>query len=111
MSLKYLTICLFISSLLFSNLSWAGEGLLDRLLGSSNNIAAVDLMPDQHNDVLHHLNDKHHSGHDCHMTAHLIGLNSKSININLVHVSQQYISFNIPITTLKIAPPSKPPRA
>lgn len=114
MILNRIIIIIFVVSLLSSNLLWAGEGQLDNFIDSSTqlNLALnIDTEIDADNNVLHHVEDEHHDGHDCHMSAHLLGLNSCSLTISAVHLSQLIPTFDSRFSTRQSPPPNKPPRS
>lgn len=86
---------------------WAGEGMLDAMLDES-----IQVSLDYDQNEMHHVFDKHHEdGHDCHMSAHLVGLNSKEIFMLDLGSTQTLPIFNINYTNSKLPPPNKPPRA
>lgn len=106
MILNRIIIILFITILLSSNLLWAGDGQLDKLIDSN-----TERLHDVDSDVLHHLDDEHHDGHDCHMSAHLLGLNSSTLVIAALVVAQSVPALDVQFSTRKSPPPNKPPRA
>ena len=110
MILQKTTIYLFIFSLLVSNLLWAGEGQLDNFFDSRTSQSLASQL-DMDNDVLHHLEDEHHDGHDCHMSAHLVGLNSQILTITNIDSEELFSIYNIHFNSHQLAPPSKPPSA
>ena len=105
LKLQRIIIFLFVTSLLISNLAWAGSGALDNLLDNADHVAM-----DVDNDVTHHIVDEHHDGHDCHMSAHLVGLNSPVLSLTNTESAQIYPFHNIHFTSYKLPPPNKPPR-
>ena len=81
--------------------------MLDNVLDESKH---VTLDGDQN--MIHHVFDQHHEdGHDCHMSAHLVGLNSEEIFMLDLGSTQTPPIFNIHYTNNKLPPPNKPPRA
>lgn len=85
---------------------WAGEGQLDNLIDSSTHLT-VDI----DDDVMHHVVDEHHDGHDCHMSAHLVGLSSQVLLLTSIDLTQVLPKYNIRFTSQLLPPPNKPPRA
>jgi len=80
--------------------------MLDNLLNATEHVIV-----DVDNNVLHHLVDEHHGGHDCHMSAHLTALNTIPFSITDFSHTQQLSLRHIHYSTRKLPPPSKPPRA
>jgi len=120
--IKKIIIYLFIIGLFSSNITWAGNGIINDVLDNTQNLVfstethdADDhgpstRAPDSHNTVLHHLIDQHHDDHDCHMSSHLLGLNSTDICIAHFAITQTYSSPDFQFSSQSIAPPNKPPR-
>ena len=106
MIIKQIIIALFVTSLLGSNLLWAGEGMFDNT--HNNDTHAVS---DFDNDVSHHVVDEHHDGHACHMSAHLVGLRTDLAMISGPAPTQFISSYNIHFCSLDFPPPNKPPKA
>ena len=109
MSLNKIIIFLFVTCLLSSNLLWAAEREFNNL-NSSNEHVLLDIELDFDNDILHHTVDEHHDGHECHMSAHLVGLNSHIFTIGHIDSSQVYPNFILRFSTHQLSPPNKPPR-
>jgi len=84
---------------------WAGQGQLDNLIDSGE-----QTVMDIGDDVLHHMIDEHHDGHDCHMSAHLIGINSPIASLISINSTQIFPTYNVRFATFQPAPPNKPPR-
>jgi len=84
---------------------WAGEGQLDNLIDSGEHTTM-----DIDGDVMHHTIDEHHDGHDCHMSAHLVGLNSHVLSITNIDSTQILPIYIARFFSHQLAPPNKPPR-
>ena len=110
MNFKRLIILLFVTSLLSSNLLWAGEGQLNNLVETKTQ-TSLNLECEIDNDILHHIEEIHHTDHDCHMSAHLLGLNSSILIIAAIPAVQFKSDFKIQFTTRLSPPPNKPPRS
>jgi len=85
---------------------WAGNGQLDNLIDSAEH-AALDI----DSDVIHHTVDEHHDGHDCHMSAHLVGLSSQVFSLANIDAAQVFPNYITRFYTHQLPPPNKPPRA
>ncbi len=108
MILNRIIIVLFVTTFLSSNLLWAGEGQLDILVDT--NIEVIGGHTDSHNNMLHHVQDSHHDGHDCHMGAHLLGLNSSEMLIATAQLAEFTDSLDSQLSSRQLPPPNKPPR-
>ena len=110
--LNRIIIYLFVICLFSSNIVWAGADLSDSKPDNRAHVEhAVDLPDYGDNNTMHHLVDEHHDGHDCHMAAHLIGLNSTTISFEDFSGIQAYSTQDVPFFTRHISPPNKPPLA
>lgn len=108
------TIILFVLSLLSSNAIWAGDGQLNDIIDNIQHVAMdidCDAAPDVTPDTIHHVVDEHHDGHDCHMSAHLIGINSTSLSLADFSNAHAFSVFVVSFSSNAFPPPSKPPRA
>lgn len=98
---------MFIIGLFGSNMVWAADGQLDQLIDST-----MYAMQDDNGEFSHHLiKDDNHEGHDCHMSAHLVGLNSQSVSLTELDSSQVLPVSDSWFIDPDIPPPSKPPRS
>jgi len=66
---------------------------------------------DVDSNVMHHLIDQHHDGHDCHMSAHLTALSPIPYSMTHLDNTQQLPFITVPFSTRKLPPPNRPPRA
>ncbi len=103
-------IYLIVSSLLSSNVLWAGGGQLDSMLDTlfsaqEHATWSVD------NNVMNHVIDQHYDGHDCHMSAHLTALSSIPFSMAGFDNTQRLPFVTIYFFTRKLPPPNRPPRA
>ena len=94
-------IIFFVTSLFSFNVLWAAEGQLDNLLDSVSESTL-----DNDNDTLHHIEDDHHGGHDCHMSAHLLGLNSQILSLADFNSVQLVPAFDLRFSS-RALPPAK----
>jgi len=104
--LKRSIIVFFIFSLLISNFGWAITGQIDPISPEDDHtLSHTD------SDSMHHIVDNHHEGHECHLSAHLVGINSQALALLPVNAVQIYPSYLLHFTNRNLPPPNKPPRS
>ena len=101
---------MFVFCLFGSNLLWANSGQIE-LSHDVNNTHSSLISEKVNSGEYSPVSDEHEDGHDCHMSAHFIAINSDVLPIIDFSAAHDFTMFNAFFLTNNPPPPSKPPRS